>query len=353
MDAQQVRRLESLDAFRGMTIAAMILVIAPGDWDHVYRALAHAEWEGCTPADLVFPIFLLIAGVAMWFSLQAHEPASNLSLLGRIVRRSLLIYLVGLFISQFPDFLQPVWKWQFMGVLQRIALSYLVAALACAFLPTRRLWLVAAILLLGYWALVVAMGGDDPYSRDTVFGRGMEFAFFISTVTSVVPIVLGYLVGDYLGRSGIAPRTLAVLAILGVVGIGIGGLWGLEFPIIKSVFWSSSYVVYAVGFGLVVLAASIWTMEIAGIRAWARPFVALGRNPLVIYAIAIVLDQITWTVELDRDGEPLALHSWLNDSFFAPVLGQYPGSLAYALVFLLLLWSLAWWMDRRKLVIRA
>ena len=177
-------RLIALDAFRGMTIAAMILVNTPGSWDHVYPQLRHAKWVGSTFTDLIFPFFLFIAGVAMWFSYKKARSENHLVILKKALIRAALIFLVGIFISWFPFYTLSLDSLQFAGVLQRIAVSYVIASLICIHLS--RQWVVAAavMLLVGYWAIIMLSGGGEPISREVVFSDSIDVVSLRSCMSS-------------------------------------------------------------------------------------------------------------------------------------------------------------------------
>jgi predicted acyltransferase len=345
-------RLMTLDAFRGMTIAAMILVNSPGSWDHVYPQLLHAEWVGCTFTDLIFPFFLFIAGVAMWFSFRNVVRDDRWTLLRKILRRAGLIFLVGLFISWFPFYDQTLEKLHWLGVLQRISVSYVIASLICISCGRKWVAAAAALLLLGYWGLIAISGGDEPFARDVVFDRGIDFVAFRSCLTSAVPIMIGYLLGSFIDRPRYDLKLFSSLISVGLVLILLGRIWALEFPIIKSLLWSSSYVIYTVGIGIVLFTLCLWIIEKAQIRFWAFPFVLFGLNPLFLYALSIILDKLTWMISVGKDESAISLHEWIYRSLFQPMAGDINGSLIFAVSFVVMMWLIAWWLYRKNIFIK-
>lgn len=165
--AKTSTRLVSLDIFRGMTVAFMIIVNTPGSWKFVYAPLRHSEWHGCTPTDLVFPFFLFIVGVSMWYSMKKYGHEINTGSIIRILRRTLSIFALGLFLAIFPRFVDRDYSTlRIMGVLQRIALAYLFGSIICLTVKRERLWIVIAVILLAYWAILRIFGGSDPFSLE-------------------------------------------------------------------------------------------------------------------------------------------------------------------------------------------
>lgn len=169
-------RLVSLDIFRGMTIAFMIIVNTPGSWQYVYPPLQHAKWHGCTPTDLVFPVFLFIVGISSYFSMKKYGNELNGSSLLRIFRRTLTIFAVGLFLNIFPYFGRDYSTLRIMGVLQRIALAYGIGSIICLSVRREYLWIVVAFILLLYWGLLAFFGGTDPYSLESNFATTVDTA---------------------------------------------------------------------------------------------------------------------------------------------------------------------------------
>ncbi len=345
-------RLITLDAFRGLTIAAMILVNNPGNWDHVYPQLLHAEWVGWTFTDLIFPFFLFIAGVSMWFSFKNHSSEERWDLWRKILLRATLIFLVGLFISWFPFSDLSRDNLHFVGVLQRIAVSYVVASVICVSFGRKIIVAMATLSLVGYWMLIVQISTGEPLARDVFFSQGIDLVSFRSCFASAVPIMIGYLVGSYIDRPSYDLRAISTLVGVGIAMILVGKLWSLEFPIIKSLLWSSSYVLFTVGIGIVAFSVCLWVIEKEGIKSWAIPFVHFGLNPLFLYALSIILDKLTWMIKVSNVDTSMPLHVWIHENMFRPWAGDINGSLLYAVCFVVIHWLIAYGLFKKRIFVK-
>jgi predicted acyltransferase len=244
-------RLMSLDVFRGMTIAFMIIVNTPGTWSHVFAPLRHAKWHGCTPTDLVFPSFLFIAGVAVYYSLKKYNFEFSGPSLFRILRRVALIFAAGLFLNIFPHFDRDYSTLRILGVLQRIALAYGLGAIIVLLVKRNYIWIVTAIILLGYWALMYFLGGSDPYSLEgnlatrvdaAIMGANHLYKGFgvpfdpeglVSTIPAVGTVLLGFMAGNLIGSFGTSWKTVGYLAAIGAALVAAGLVWGQFSPINK------------------------------------------------------------------------------------------------------------------------
>lgn len=345
-------RLMSLDAFRGMTIASMILVNNPGSWDHTYHQLRHSDWNGCTFTDLIFPFFLFIAGVSMWFSFKKYSSHKRQDLWKKILKRSVLIFAIGLFISWFPFYDKTIENLRFIGVLQRIAVSFIIASVVCVLFSRKWIAIIAALILLGYWWLVVASGIYDPFTKDEVFSRGIDFVSYLSTPASAVPIMIGYLVGSVVDRPKNSVAQILKLFGTGIILVFAGVLWSIKFPIIKSLLWSSSYVIYTTGFGIIVFSLCLLLIENTRLRNWFFPFMIFGLNPLFLYALSILLDKLTWMIKIKDHETFISLHEWIHRILLEPWAGNYLGSLLYAIIFVGIHWIIAEWLFKKDVYIK-
>jgi len=345
-------RLISLDAFRGLSIAAMILVNNPGSWDHVYPQLVHAEWVGWTFTDSIFPTFLFIVGVAMWFSFKSYSGRDRRGLWSKILLRAALIFLVGLFISWFPFYNLSTDNLHFVGVLQRIAVSYIIASFICVSFERIMVAASAVLLLLMHWLLTVQIGGVEPYLKDVVFRPGIDLVSLRSCLSSAVPIMIGYLVGSYIDRPHCNAVVISKLAGIGVLMTLVGLLWSLELPIIKSLLWSSSYVLFSVGISIVAFGVCLYLIEEKHFKFWAIPFVHIGLNPLFLYAFSIILDKLTWLIKVGGGDAQAPLHVWIHETVFRPWAGDINGSLLYAICFVAIHWLIAYGMFRKRVFIK-
>ena len=365
-------RLISLDVFRGLTIAGMILVNTPGSWNYVYSPLRHADWHGCTPTDLVFPFFLFIVGVAMWFSFKKFDHQLSSATVVKILRRAVLIFLVGLLLKIFPNFIDRDYsQLRILGVLQRIAIAYGIGALLCMWLNQKKLIIVSVVILAGYWIILWAFGGDDPYGLTTNVvlrvdkailgeshlwqGKGIPFdpEGLLSTLPAIVTVILGYLTGRLIGTWDSKIRVVTLMLLLGIAGIFFGKLWGLLFPINKSL-WTSSYVIYTAGYALLLLAGFLWIIDIKKAVKWSHPLRVFGMNPLFIYALSIVWVKILiYLIKIPGDaGETMNGYAWIYQNLFVTIGGNMFGSFLFGITHIILFWFVGWILYRFRIFIK-
>ena len=363
-------RLVSLDAFRGMTIAGMILVNNPGSWGHIYPPLEHAEWHGLTPTDLVFPFFLFIVGIAISLALgkRAQEHKSK-DVYPKIIRRCALMFLIGLGLNAFPSFEFSTLR--IPGVLQRIAVCYLFASLIFLHTSWRQQVIIAMAALLGYWIVItlVPVPGCEVTSIDDkacnlaayldrlilgenhiwMFGKVYDPEGILSTVPSLVTTLSGVLTGTWLKTRQANIDKVGGMFFFGLILLVVGWMWSFWFPFNKSL-WTSSYVVHSSGVALCFLAASIWLIDIKGYKTWSRPFVIFGVNALALYIGADLLAKILYVVKLsDQEGDPLPLKDWVFNNCFLPLASPVNASLFYAISFVFT-WLFVMWLLYRKQV---
>ncbi len=370
-------RLRSLDVFRGMTIAFMIIVNTPGSWQHMYTPLRHADWHGCTPADLVFPFFLFITGSAMFFPLArtAKTPASY----RYIMRRCSVLFLLGMVLNCFPlllDYLcnDPVFdlnKIRIMGVLQRIALTYLLTGILVINCSTVKIWLLGIVMLLGYWAALslipvpgygvgmLTPAGNLPAYIDRLFltpshmyrGGPYDPEGISSSFNAAVTVLAGYGTARWLHRQKVKTTTSVKLALAGLACLGFGGLWDLVFPINKAL-WTSSYVVFTAGWALLVFAA--W-YEIIEVRSWCwlgYSCEVLGRNAIFVFVASSLGAHTLLKTCISTDQNTISTYSWIYQNLFASWAGNLNGSLAFACTYVFLWWFILYIMYRRRWFIR-
>ena len=357
-----------MDALRGFTVAAMVLVNNPGTWLAIYPPLRHATWHGWTPTDVIFPFFVFIVGVAIPLALGPRlERDGRAAVALKVVRRSLVIFGLGIVLNGFPWF---VWaNLRIPGVLQRIAACYLVAAVVYLVTSTRAQAIIASGLLLGYWLAMTMVpvpgygagnlspeGNLAAYLDRAVLGQHIwQFAKvydpegILSTVPAVATALLGVLTGTGL-RSGRRSDVIAArLAMAGILGIAVGEVWGFWFPINKSL-WTSSYVMLTAGLALVVLAVCYWLIEVRERRRWAIPFAPLGVNALVLFFLSTLVARLLSIVKVGAEGHSLQVV--LFDHVFAPLASPVNASLAYALVYVVMWWAIMWMLYRWNIRLR-
>ena len=363
-------RLLSLDVFRGLTICLMIVVNNPGSWSYVYPPLRHSAWHGCTPTDLVFPFFMFIVGSAMWYSFKkfGHVFSKGISL--KILRRTAVIFLIGLALNAYAVYSLEWSTLRIMGVLQRIALAYGIVSFIVLGVRTRYAAIITGIILISYWIILLLLGGDDPFSLEGNFVRRFDIALFgpghipmfkgvrfdqtglLSTLPSMGNVLIGYLAGRLIDRSGNRKDATKKLMIWGIAGIVLSLLWSLVFPINKPL-WTSTFVLLTSGLALVFLGILLWIIDIKGVKRWTKPFQVFGMNPLFIYVLSIVL-AITFRIEFIQSGggEMVSVTSWLYGNLFEPLAGSMLGSLLYALTMAAFCWFVGWLLFKRRIFIR-
>lgn len=355
-DAARPARLRSLDALRGIAVAAMILVNNPGDASHIHPALRHAEWNGIAAADFIFPFFLFVVGVAT--ALSAGRPL-GLSLW----RRTALLLALGLFLNGFPLF-----DWSELrlpGVLQRIALCSLLATLAAAWLQPRGLAILWATLVVGHWMVLLLAQAGDAFSPegnvaalidDRLFGSHhllhphSDPEGLLGTLPALATTLTGVLAGRWLRSSRAVRLKLAGLTVAG----GLGVLLALSLegfcPINKSL-WTSTYVLLTGGAALVVLAGCHWLIDVRGRQAWALPFVAYGSNPIAMYVLSslIAKEMLLWRVDAPTAAD---LHERVFEAAFLPLASADGASALYALAYVAVWLGIAVFLYRRGVFIK-
>ena len=362
-------RIVSLDIFRGITVAFMIIVNTPGSWQHVYAPLRHSEWHGCTPTDLVFPFFLFIVGVAMWFSFRKYGHELNMGSMVRIIRRTVTIFALGLFLNIFPVFDRDYSTLRIMGVLQRIALAYGLGAIICMSVNREYLWVVTAFFLFLYWALLAFFGGADPYSLEgnlvlkidrmvlgeahlsTAFGIPFDPLGLLSTIPALGTVIIGFYTGSVLGKGPADAKTVLKIMLVGAAMTGMGLLWDKLFPINKPL-WTSSYVLYSGGIAMMVLSLLYWLADVAKIRKWGTFFLVFGTNALFSYFLSGIWAKTMQYIKIGEGDREISMYAWFYEKICVPVAGNLNGSLMFAIIQMLLIWLVAYILYRKKVMIR-
>jgi predicted acyltransferase len=362
-------RLTSLDVFRGITIALMILVNNPGGADY-YIFLQHASWNGWTLADLVFPFFIFIVGASIPFAFMSKldQGMSRRKLLMGVMRRTIILFSLGLFINGFPTF-DPA-TFRIMGVLQRIALCYLFAALVFLFLkPKWRIYLTVAIPI-AYWMLMTLMpvpgygpgvlteNGNLAGYVDRLLLNGHIYTStydpegLLSTLPAVATALIGVLAGQHL-KSNATPRTKTVnLLFFGSISLIIGSLWDFWFPINKNL-WTSSYVAFTGGIALILLATCFFIIDAKGYTTWTKPFTMLGLNSIFIYVLSEIVNLILIYTSIPiAENISLPLKSLIFERLFASWAGPLHGSFIYALTYLAFCWTVAAILYRKRIFVK-
>lgn len=362
-------RLLSLDIFRGITIAFMIIVNNPGSWKYVYPPLRHAKWDGCTPTDLVFPAFLFIVGVSMWFSMGKYGYELNRKSIIKILYRTFVIFAAGFLLQLFPFFGKDMSTVRIMGVLQRIALAYGFGALACLLVKRDYLWILLIVILGGYYGLLALFGGPDPFSLEgnlvlridrlilgdshlyNGFGIPFDPEGLLSTIPATGTVILGFLSAVLVGKGSANGVNSLKLVIYGIASIVAGMLFSRLFPINKPL-WSSSYVLYSGGISMIILASLYLVIDVLGVKFWTGFFRVFGVNALFIYILAGLWVKILLMIKVGSGEEVVTLYAWIYNNLCVPLFGHLNGSLAFAILQVLILWIPGYLLYRKKIFIK-
>ncbi len=352
----------SLDLFRGITIAAMILVNDPGDGPSSYWPLKHAAWNGWTPTDLVFPFFLFIVGVAMAFSFTSRiqRGESRGRLLGHVLWRGLALFALGVFLNGFPTHYDPA-HLRIYGVLQRIAICYVLVAVLELWTDWRVQLTVAVACLATYWTLMRHIsvpgygipGQDIPLldpdrnlvawlDRKLLMGhlyeRVRDPEGLVSNIPALSTCLAGLLTGKWLRSSKAAGMKTWEMLLAGIVAIAMGRTWNLWFPINKKL-WTSSYVLFTAGLALICLALCYWLVDVKQHRgAWTKPILVFGKNAIAAYFLSEAVAAALHTLKIHVDGQGVTLQEYFYSHFLAPIASPSNASLLYALSYVAICW---------------
>lgn len=363
-------RYLALDVLRGITIALMILVNTPGSWKYLYAPLRHADWHGCTLADLVFPFFLFVMGVSMFFSFTSHQNIWSRESLLRIASRVLLILILGIFINTYPQWLTDYSQLRIMGVLQRIAVAYGLAAFIVLAAPHRWLPAIGAGVLFAYWGILDFWGGPDPYSLegnaailfdrailgDSHLYQGFGIPFdpegILSSLPAAVTVIIGYMAGMLIRKTpgeSLVPKLFLYGAAFAVAGY----LWGLVFPLNKPL-WTSSYVLYTAGLAALLFAILIYIIDLKGYRKWTTVFSVFGMNPLFLFILSVLWGKtLRLLVHIpDDQGRAISGSAWLYQNIFVTLAGNWSGSLAFALAHIVFFWLIGYLLYRFRIFVK-
>lgn len=397
-------RLLSLDVFRGLTIAGMLLVNTPGTWSAIYPPLEHAAWNGWTPTDLIFPFFLFIVGITTELSLAARRArgADESAVVRQILRRGGLIFLFGFLLNGVPfftwttipgvpdpTFLQRVanrlYDWRLLGVLQRIGLAYIAAGLISRRASVKQIVAAVAGILFAYWFVLTCLPVPgthgtigallldrpdatmaawwDRYLLDwTRFGLGnhtwpgsvtWDPEGFFSTIPAVASCLLGNLAGRWIARNErpLLDRVSALFAV-GALGMMAGLMWNWALPINKNL-WTSSYVLFTAGMACVSLATIMWIVDVRGVTWWTRPWVTYGLNPMAAYVGSFFMARMVYSVlSVSYDGRSMPLQEAVFRALFLSWASPVNASLAFAVAFVLLWYGILVLLERRHLILK-
>ncbi|MGB4775424.1 MAG: DUF5009 domain-containing protein [Daejeonella sp.] len=373
-------RLLSLDVFRGLTVAAMILVNNPGDWAHIYAPLEHTEWNGCTPTDLIFPFFLFIVGVSISFALGSKKEQSqnHTKFIWLALKRATILFGLGLFGTLFPKiFTNPVEALQLVripGVLQRIAVVFFISALLFIKTNTKTQFRIMVGLLIGYWALMTFVPvpgvGYANLEKETNLAAWLDRTILteahlwksaktwdpegiLSTIPAIATGLFGILIGTWLKRKDREDSVkISWMFSFGVLATILGLLWDLNFPINKSL-WTSSYVFYTGGLATIGLAFLYWIIDVQKYHKGTKPFVVYGVNAITVFVLSGLVAKTLNLIKVKMpDGKEVGSKVWMYETFYAPYFSPVNASLAGAITFILIWLVILWWMYNKKIIIK-
>lgn len=388
MIQKQNNRLLSLDVLRGITIAGMIMVNNPGSWKYVYEPLKHASWHGLTPTDLVFPFFMFIMGISTYISLRKFNFEYSRSTLMKILKRTAVIFLIGLglnwlslsfrtyhrlsseeigFIERLIKSITNFENLRILGVMPRLALTYGVSALIAIFVRHKYIPYIIVVSLLGYFLLLLFGNGFELSEENIVSiidrailganhmytdsGVKLDPEGLLSTIPAVAHVLIGFLCGQVLFATKDNYERINRLFIIGAAMTFLGLLLSYGCPINKKL-WTPTFVLATCGFASTLLALLIWIIDIKGHKKWSVFFESFGVNPLFIFvaasAFSILLDSILFSYQ----DKMISLKNFIYNICISPYLGDYFGSLVYALLFVLCNWLIGNILYKKKIYIK-
>ncbi len=390
-------RLVSLDVFRGITIAGMLLVNDPGTWSSIFPPLEHAAWDGWTPTDLIFPFFLFIVGITTCLSMSARRARGDddSALVKQILRRGMIIYLLGFAMAMFPfyqwgtiDSLPTATAWdriifriehvRILGVLPRIAIVYICAGLLTLKTTTKQQIIIIATLLFGYWfaMTLIPVPGENAIGAVLLHTKDRNLAAYLdrlilgtnhtwigsvtfdpegpmSTLPAIGTAMLGVIAGRWIAlkQKSLLERITGLFAA-GSIGMMVGLMWNWSFPINKNL-WTSSYVIFTAGMACVALATIMWIVDFCNVKWWTKPFVVFGVNPIVAFVGSGVMARLIYTLwHVNYNGKPTAVQDAIYQSVFLPWLAPRVASLTFAICFVLIWYGILLVLYRRKIILK-
>jgi len=390
-------RLISLDVFRGITIAGMLLVNDPGTWSAIFPPLEHAAWDGWTPTDLIFPFFLFIVGITTYLSMSARRARGddNAALVKQILRRGIIIYLLGFAMAMFPFYqwgtiasLPNATAWdriifriehvRILGVLPRIAIVYICAGLLTLKTTLKQQVIIIATLLLGYWfaMTLIPVPGENAIGAVLLHTKDKNLAAYLdrlilgtnhtwigsvtfdpegpmSTIPAIATAMLGVIAGRWIAlKEKPLLERISGLFAAGAIGMVVGLMWNWSFPINKNL-WTSSYVIFTAGMACVTLATVMWIVDYMNVKWWTKPFVVFGVNPIVAFVGSGVMARLIYTLwHVNYGGKSTAVQDAIYQSVFLPWLPPRVASLAFAITFVVLWYGILLVLYRRKIILK-
>jgi Uncharacterized conserved protein len=359
-------RYLSLDVFRGLDVALMIVVNSPGNGSTTFAPLNHASWNGFTLTDLVFPTFLFVVGNSMSFSMKKYESLGNGAVFKKVFKRTAIIFLLGFLMYWFPFFddghLKPFAETRIFGVLQRIALCYMFASIILHFVKSKTAIWLSLIFLVAYHLILIGFGdltltGNAVLKLDEwligpnhmYHGEGIAFdpEGLLSTLPAIVNVIIGFLAGKFIQKNGQNFETISKLMMVGFALIFAGLTWDLLLPINKKL-WTSSFVLLTCGIDLVAIATLIYFLDMKKTKGWSYFFEVFGKNTLFIYLLSELFVISLFSIDINGS----SLYRWIADNVFISWSGGYVGSLLFALWIMLTCWVVGYFMDKKGIYVK-
>lgn len=380
------KRLLALDVLRGITIAGMILVNNPGSWSFVYTPLGHASWNGLTPTDLIFPFFMFIMGISTYISLRKYNFEFSYTAAWKIIKRTIVIFAIGLGLAwlslAFRNWYSladtglgagvRLWKsvsvlenLRILGVLQRLALSYGATAIIALTLKHNKIIYLIVTLLVGY-TIILFFGNGFEYNETNIISivdrailgashmykdNGIEPEGLLSTIPAIAHVLIGFCCGKLLLEVKDVKDKMLRLFLVGTALSFAGFLLSYGCPLNKKI-WSPTFVLTTCGLASSFLALLIWIIDVKGYTKWSRFFESFGVNPLFIYVMAGVLSVALVYIRIPSGEGTISLHGYLYSVILQPLLGDYPASLAFALLFVGFCWVIGLILYKKKIYIK-
>ncbi|WP_407401699.1 acyltransferase family protein [Sodaliphilus sp.] len=378
------KRLLAVDILRGITVAGMLLVNNPGSWGHLYTPLEHAEWIGLTPTDLVFPFFMFVMGVSMFFSLRKFNFKLSGGVLLKICRRTVLLFLIGWMVQWFGMWLRSLYnpdvtffdvmfaKLRILGVFQRLALVYFFGSMVAVLFKQRFIPWIIGIILVAY-AVILGMGQGYDFTSDNILCRfdtavlgedhmyhesagGITLALdpegILSTLPCIAHVLIGLMVGKCLTEVHDNRDRIVQITVWGGVMLLVGWLLQYGIPCAKKA-WTSSYVLITCGMASSVLAMLIYAIDVKGHNKWCRFFQSFGVNPLFCYLLGSIFAIAFGTIRLGMDGDtPITIKSMLYHMWQAVTTTDEAASCLYAITFVLITWCFGYILYKKKIYIK-
>jgi predicted acyltransferase len=378
--APKRERLVSLDVFRGMTVAGMLLVNNPGSWGAIYPPLEHAEWNGWTPTDLIFPFFLFIAGITTHLSLTGRRAAgaTDGEIIRTVVRRGAIIVLLGWLMAAFPYYpIERITHIRIPGVLPRIGVAYTIAAMLTLRGTLKQQVLIVVALLYGYWfamTLIPVPGAEGGIGANLLNSAPRTLAAWtdrwlleghlwvssktwdpegpLSTIPAIGTAMLGVFAGRWIGQNKPLYERLNGMFAVGALAMMVGLMWNWSFPINKSL-WTSSYVIFTAGMACVSIATISWIIDLKNVTWWTRPLVIYGVNPIVAFVASGVMARLIYTLwKVDFEGKPTAIQRVVYEMVFHSWLEPRNASLAFAMTFVCFWYVILWALWRKNIILK-